>query len=380
MPLLKQATHESSRARGARYESRGSWRWHQRAGGGAPADRAGPRAADAAGADAHRGARAARWHHRQRARRRLSRGGGAGLVPVGEAVGAGALPPARRREPAGPHRRSLPQGLRLARRPAASAARRLPAAGADRDAAVRHLVAVHAARQAADGARPRAAARHLFYVSRERGRRKPGGLRPPAARRRGAGARRPAAGRGHLHGRSRRPQPGRHHAALPRGREARPLDHPGTAARAGAGAAARHQRRAVVALRHLRRRHGGARLHPGRALARRRYRPQAARERAGPRGRGLAREDRRGRRLRRRAGDPGHRGPRHGPAGALPRPRPGESPGRDPVLVGGDRLARLSAGRRAASARRLRLRGAAHRGQGAAGRHVLEREVSGPRA
>src|SRR5207245_5000013 len=45
------------------------------------------------------------------ARGRLPRRGRPRLVPVREAVGARALPAARCRGPAGPHRRSFPQGL-----------------------------------------------------------------------------------------------------------------------------------------------------------------------------------------------------------------------------------------------------------------------------
>ena len=115
-------------------------------------------------------------------------------------------------------------------RPAAPAARRLSAAGADAMLAVRDLVAVLAARQAAHGARPRAAARR-------RRRREPRRVRAPAARARGARARRAAAGRRHLHRRPRRPQPRRHDAALPRAGAHGALRHPRAAPRAAPGAA-----------------------------------------------------------------------------------------------------------------------------------------------
>src|SRR2546425_1246559 len=137
---------------------------------------------------------------------------------------ATALPAARCRGPAGPHRRSLPQGLRLVPRPAAPAARRLSAAGAHAARPVRDVVAVLLARQGADGARSRAAARRRRAGRRRR--REPRRVRAPPARRRGARARRPAAGRGHLHRRPGGAQRGGDDAALRRGRAPSPLGDP----------------------------------------------------------------------------------------------------------------------------------------------------------
>src|SRR5439155_506258 len=85
---------------------------------GGPRDGAGARAARRSRRARRRGASAARRHHRDGARGRLPRRGRPRLVPVREAVGARALPAARCRGPAGPHRRSFPQGLRLVPRPA----------------------------------------------------------------------------------------------------------------------------------------------------------------------------------------------------------------------------------------------------------------------
>ena len=113
------------------------------------------------------------------------------------------------------------------------------------------------------------------------------------------------------------------------------------------GSAARHQRRPLVALRHLRPRDGGAGDDAGGSAAGGSRRAEAAGERGAARGRALAGHDGGGRSLRGRPGHRRHRGPRHGAAGPLSQSRAGHAAGRDPVRLGGDGVARLPARGRA---------------------------------
>ena len=86
-----------------------------------------------------RGRRSTGRHHPDGAPRRLSRRMRSRFLPLGEAVGARAVPPTRRRESARANGRSLPAHLRRVRRPPAPAARRISAPGADPIPPVRRL-------------------------------------------------------------------------------------------------------------------------------------------------------------------------------------------------------------------------------------------------
>ena len=221
-------------------------------------------------------------------------------------------------------------------------------------AAVRHLVALLVARQAAHGARPRAAARHGR-------RREPGRVRAPPARREAL---------------ERVAQP------LVAGiYTADPDDLTLTATMPRFIEVERRERSIILGLRRALRRAPlpgtsgarwslfvtfadgmeemvtalAARLPPGAVLLKQRVGGSSARP-------GLARGRRSGARARGRPRDRGDRVPHREPAAALPRSGAGHAARGDPVRVGGDRLARLSARGRAARARRLRLRGPAHRG------------------
>ena len=203
-------------------------------------------------------------------------------------MGSGPLPSARPRGPARAHGRPIPADVRVVRRAPAPAARRLPAPGPHEVCALRRLAPVLVARQAPHGPRGRAAARRRLPAACARRRREPGLLRaaPPGCRGPGAGG--PAAGGRHLHGGSRRSEPGRHHAALPRAgatraqRRSRPLA--GGSPRAAGG----HERRALEPLRDPPRRDGGAGGRARRATAGGRRAPQAAGDGHRARGRGLA--------------------------------------------------------------------------------------------
>src|SRR5262249_62427917 len=105
----------------------------------------------ASGPDPARGARSPWRHDRNRARRRIPRGGGARLVPLREAVGARTVPADRPRESPGRNRRPVSTGLRLVRRAATPRARRISASGADAAGAVRHVESLLVAGEAADG-------------------------------------------------------------------------------------------------------------------------------------------------------------------------------------------------------------------------------------
>src|SRR5207244_5604430 len=85
--------------------------------------------------------------------------GGPRFVPLVEAVGPGALPPALRRGPTGEDRRPVPQGVRVAPGPAPSVARRVPALGADEARPVSLVRPLLLGGQAANGPRSRPAAR-----------------------------------------------------------------------------------------------------------------------------------------------------------------------------------------------------------------------------
>src|SRR5581483_10517512 len=103
------------------------------------------------------------------------------LLPLREAVGARAVPPARPRGSARPDGRSLPAHLRGLARAAPSAARGLPAAGPEPARPAALLAALLVAGQAAHGRRPAPPAR-------ARSRREPGRVRAAPPRARGAGA------------------------------------------------------------------------------------------------------------------------------------------------------------------------------------------------
>ena len=141
---------------------------------------------------------------------RLRHRGRARLVPLREARGAAALRAARA-SPIGWSARARSFAAPTSSATAAcTRCRRLSAAGADALLAVGHDAALLLAGQAAHGARSGPAARRrggdeslADFVTRRLGTR-------------GARARRAAAGRRHLHGRSRPPQPRRDDAALPR--------------------------------------------------------------------------------------------------------------------------------------------------------------------
>ena len=156
-----------------------------------------------------------------------------------------------RRVAPGPHRRPVPPHLRGVARPAAPAAGGLPAPRPDAAPAAARVAALLLAGEAPHGPRPAAAARG-------RCRREPRRLRAAPARPRGARARGPAAGRRDLHRRPRRALPRRDHAALPRAGAPRakrdPRDVAGRASRPGVG----HERGALVPVRDVRRRDGGA--------------------------------------------------------------------------------------------------------------------------
>ena len=157
------------------------------------------------------------------------------LLPLREAVGPGALPPARRRGSARAHRRSLPADLR---RGAAGACTRCPTASSCwRRRSSGRSSGRGSSRGPASSAWPSTSALPRGGDARER--REPRLLRAAPARARGAGAGRPAAGRRHLHGRSRRSEPGRHDAALPRAGAPRAERHPRAVAGGPPGAAGR---------------------------------------------------------------------------------------------------------------------------------------------
>ena len=128
-------------------------------------------------ADADRGARPARRQHRHRAGRWIPRRGGPGLVPVRKAVGAGALPPPRRRGSAGAHRRSLQEGLRVAR---AGACTRCPMGF--QLLAPTTLAAVRSTRRSSRGRASCAWRLDLVLPRGRERRREPGRLRAPPTR------------------------------------------------------------------------------------------------------------------------------------------------------------------------------------------------------
>src|SRR5207245_1846186 len=228
-------------------------RWHRGARRGPSRLRAGARARARPRAEPLRGLRPAGRHHPDGAARRLPRGMRRRLVSLREALGARALSADRGRGQARPHRRSLPACLRRLPGPPASAARGLPAPRAHALRPLSPLPPLLLAGQAPHGPRPRAAAR-------SRSRPEPGGLREAAAGPPGPGAGGPAARGRDLHGGSRSALARGNNAEVSRAGAARAEFDPGPLARGAPGARgeSRGERRALVALRHLRRGHGRA--------------------------------------------------------------------------------------------------------------------------
>ena len=96
--------------------------------------------------------------------------------------------------------------------------------------------------------------------------------------------------------------------------------------------------------------------------------------------RALARDDVGGTDHRRRRARREHGGARHGAARSVRRSSDEHAAHRDPLRIVGDGLVRLSPSRRPPCARWLRLRGPARGTSRDPRLHVLQREVSGPRA